>query len=114
MPENMDGLFNSIDATNAQLKALMKVIDEITGKPIVAKPADIYLPKVTEIVTSTTIRNLEMQAQEYAFDDGDLVHDIKMAVIELKYLTSIVKDLRERIAENEVEHTRLERLIDRS
>ena len=64
MPENMDGLFNSIDATNAQLKALMKVIDEITGKPIVAKPADIYLPKVTEIVTSTTIRNLEMQAQE--------------------------------------------------
>lgn len=103
MPENM---YEKLSANNEQLKALIKVIDEITKPRIAQKPSD--------IVTSTTIRNLEMQAQEYAFDDGDLVHDIKMAVIELKYLTSIVKDLRERIAENEVEHMRLERLIDRS
>ena len=96
MTENIDQFGNDM----AQLKALMQVIDEISKSPI-------PLVDTADVVTNRNIRNLEKWAMEYVMDDGDLVHDLKSAVIEIKYLVSIVKDLRGRLAEQD---TRIENL----
>jgi hypothetical protein len=96
MTENIDPFGNDM----AQLKALMQVIDEISKSPI-------PLVDTADVVTNRNIRNLEKWALEYVMDDGDLVHDLKSAVIEIKYLASIVKDLRGRLAEQD---TRIENL----
>jgi hypothetical protein len=90
MTENIDPFGNDM----AQLKALMQVIDEISKSPI-------PLVDTADVVTNRNIRNLEKWALEYVMDDGDLVHDLKSAVIEIKYLASIVKDLRGRLAEQD-------------
>ena len=90
----------------AQLKALMQVIDEITSFRV-------PLVDTADVVTNRNIRNLEKWALEYVMDDGDLVHDLKSAVVEIKYLASIVKDLRERLRENETELRRLENELHR-
>ena len=90
----------------AQLKALMQVIDEITSFRV-------PLVDTADVVTNRNIRNLDKWALEYVMDDGDLVHDLKSAVIEIKYLASIVKDLRERLKENETELRRLENELHR-
>ena len=89
MTENIDQQFVN---DMAQLNALMKVIDEITGLRV-------PLVDTADVVTNRNIRNLDKWALEYVMDDGDLVHDLKSAVIEIKYLASIVKDLRGRLAE---------------
>ena len=102
MTENIDPFGNDM----AQLKALMQVIDEISKSPI-------PLVDTADVVTNRNIRNLEKWAMEYVMEDGDLVHDLKSAVIEIKYLASIVKDLRERVKEHETEIARLERLFHR-
>ncbi len=102
MTENIDPFGND----TAQLKALMQVIDEITGLRV-------PLVDTADVVTNRNIRNLEKWALEYVMDDGDLVHDLKSAVIEIKYLASIVKDLRERLRENETELRRLENELHR-
>ena len=96
MTENIDQFGNDM----AQLKALMQVIDEISKSPI-------PLVDTADVVTNRNIRNLEKWALEYVMDDGDLVNDLKSAVIEIKYLASIVKDLRGRLAEQD---TRIENL----
>ena len=96
MTENIDPFGNDM----AQLKALMQVIDEISKSPI-------PLVDTADVVTNRNIRNLEKWALEYVMDDGDLVHDLKSAIIEIKYLASIVKDLRGRLAEQD---TRIENL----
>ena len=92
MTENIDPFGNDM----TQLKALMQVMDEITGLRV-------PLIDTADVVTNRNIRNLEKWALErsdsYLMDDGDLVHDLKSAVIEIKYLASIVKDLRGRLAE---------------
>ena len=90
----------------AQLKALMQVMDEITALRV-------PLVDTADVVTNRNIRNLDKWALEYVMDDGDLVHDLKSAVIEIKYLASIVKDLRERLRENETELRRLENELHR-
>ena len=102
MTENIDPFGNDM----TQLKALMQVIDEISKSPI-------PLVDTADVVTNRNIRNLEKWALEYVMDDGDLVHDLKSAVIEIKYLASIVKDLRERVKEHETEIARLKRLFHR-
>ena len=102
MTENIDPFGND----TAQLKALMQVIDEITGLRV-------PLVDTADVVTNRNIRNLEKWALEYVMDNGDLVHDLKSAVIEIKYLASIVKDLRERLRENETELRRLENELHR-
>ena len=103
MTENIDPFGNDM----AQLKALMQVIDEITGLRV-------PLVDTADVVTNRNIRNLEKWALEYVMDDGDLVHDLKSAVIEIKYLASIVKDLRGRLKENETEIRRLENQLHRA
>ena len=102
MTENIDPFENDM----AQLKALMQVMDEITSFRV-------PLVDTADVVTNRNIRNLEKWALEYVMDDGDLVHDLKSAVIEIKYLASIVKDLRERLRENETELRRLENELHR-
>ena len=96
MTENIDPFGNDM----TQLKALMQVMDEITGLRV-------PLIDTADVVTNRNIRNLEKWALEYVMDDGDLVHDLKSAIIEIKYLASIVKDLRGRLAEQD---TRIENL----
>ena len=103
MTENIDPFGNDM----AQLKALMQVIDEITGLRV-------PLVDTADVVTNRNIHNLEKWALEYVMDDGDLVHDLKSAVIEIKYLASIVKDLRGRLKENETEIRRLENQLHRA
>ena len=103
MTENIDQQFVN---DMAQLNALMKVIDEITGLRV-------PLVDTADVVTNRNIRNLDKWALEYVMDDGDLVHDLKSAVVEIKYLASIVKDLRERLRENETELRRLENELHR-
>ena len=102
MTKNIDPFGND----TAQLKALMQVMDEITSFRV-------PLVDTADVVTNRNIRNLEKWALEYVMDDGDLVHDLKSAVIEIKYLASIVKDLRERLRENETELRRLENELHR-
>ena len=102
MTENIDPFGNDM----AQLKALMQVMDEITSFRV-------PLVDTADVVTNRNIRNLDKWALEYVMDDGDLVHDLKSAVIEIKYLASIVKDLRERLRENETELRRLENELHR-
>ena len=102
MTENIDPFGNDM----AQLKALMQVMDEITSFRV-------PLVDTADVVTNRNIRNLEKWALEYVMDNGDLVHDLKSAVIEIKYLASIVKDLRERLRENETELRRLENELHR-
>ena len=97
---------DAFDNDTAQLKALMQVIDEITSFRV-------PLVDTADVVTNRNIRNLDKWALEYVMDDGDLVHDLKSAVIEIKYLASIVKDLRERLRENETELRRLENELHR-
>ena len=103
MTENIDPFGNDM----AQLKALMQVIDEITGLRV-------PLVDTADVVTNRNIRNLKKWALEYVMDDGDLVNDLKSAVIEIKYLASIVKDLRGRLKENETEIRRLENQLHRA
>jgi hypothetical protein len=103
MTENIDPFGNDM----AQLKALIQVMDEITGLRV-------PLVDTADVVTNRNIRNLENWALEYVMDDGDLVNDLKSAVIEIKYLASIVKDLRGRLKENETEIRRLENQLHRA
>ena len=97
---------DAFDNDTAQLKALMQVIDEITSFRV-------PLVDTADVVTNRNIRNLEKWALEYVMDDGDLVHDLKSAVVEIKYLCSIVNDLRERLKEKETEISRLENVVYR-
>lgn len=100
------------NADQQQLKALMQVINQITNNnvPIVnqARPSDLYMPKTTDLVTNNNIRNLQNWCSEYAFDDGDLVQDLKSVIIELQYLLCVIKDLRLKDTENQMRERELQ------
>jgi len=93
------------DADREQLKALAHVINQITDNkvPLVdpARPSDMFMPKTTDFVTNKNIRNLQNWCSEYAFDDGDLVQDLKSVIVELQYLLAVIKDLRVKVKEGE-------------
>jgi hypothetical protein len=98
--DDQQKLFN---ADKAQLKALMQVINQISNR-------NVPLRDPSELVTNKNIRNLQNWASEYTFDDGDLVQDLKSAIIELQYLLAVIKDLREQVKHLQSENARLERL----
>jgi len=100
------------DADREQLKALAHVINQITDNkvPLVdpARPSDMFMPKTTDFVTNKNIRNLQNWCSEYAFDDGDLVQDLKSVIVELQYLLAVIKDLRAKIKEGELRERELQ------
>ena len=100
------------DADREQLKALAHVINQITDNkvPLVdpARPSDMFMPKTTDFVTNKNIRNLQNWCSEYAFDDGDLVQDLKSVIIELQYLLAVIKDLRAKVKEGELRERELQ------
>jgi len=98
--DDQQKLFN---ADKAQLKALMQVINQISNR-------NVPLRDPSAVVTNKNIRNLQNWASEYVFDDGDLVQDLKSAIIELQYLLAVIKDLREQVKHLQSENARLERL----
>ena len=108
MTENINPS-NNADLT--QLKALMKVIDEISGGRVPYRRVEDL--RRQDITTSNTIRKLHEHASDYTFDDGDLVQDLKAAIVELQYLQSIIFDLREKLLDQETELHRLEGLVHR-
>jgi hypothetical protein len=88
--ENLkDEQFN---ADNAQLKALMQVINEITDKKV-----PFYEPH--ELAARSTLRALQWQIDDRnVLDDGELIDVLNQARIEVKYLCSIITDLKESVA----------------
>ena len=109
----LDVQFN---ADNAQLKAFMHVINQITENkvPLVdqARPSDMYMPKTTDFVTNKNIRNLQNWCSEYAFDDGDLVQDLKSVIIELQYLLVVLKDFRVKVTEGQIRERELQERLN--
>ena len=104
------------DADREQLKALAHVINEITkgNVPLVdqARPSDMYMSSTTEFVTNKNIRNLQNWCSEYAFDDGDLVQDLKSVIVELQYLIAVIKDYRAKIKESEIRERELQERLN--
>jgi hypothetical protein len=104
------------DADREQLKALAHVINQITDNkvPLVdpARPSDMFMPKTTDFVTNKNIRNLQNWCSEYAFDDGDLVQDLKSVIVELQYLLAVIKDLRAKVKEGEIRERELQERLN--
>jgi hypothetical protein len=104
------------DADREQLKALAHVINEITkgNVPLVdqARPSDMYMSSTTEFVTNKNIRNLQNWCSEYAFNDGDLVQDLKSVIVELQYLIAVIKDYRAKIKESEIRERELQERLN--
>ena len=116
MTENID------PRTDPQFKALMQVMNEITGNKV-------PLLNPWELAAGSTIRELQHQIDDHnALDDGELIDVLNQARIEIKYLLSIISDLLERVKqrdieigiqqlrlnENEVEIQRLEHQVHRA
>jgi hypothetical protein len=91
-----------------QLKALMEVINAIT-----ANPPPMY--EMHELTSKSALRNLQYLIDDCnALDDSDMIDTLNQTRIEIKYLASVVSDLRERLKETETERTRLENLVHRA
>ena len=116
MTENID------PRTDPQFKALMQVMNDITGNKV-----PFYEPH--ELAARSTLRALQHEIDDRnALDDGELIDVLNQARIEVKYLLSIVSDLLERVKqrdveigiqqlrlnENEVEIQRLEHMVHRA
>jgi hypothetical protein len=71
-----------------------------------------FMPKTTDFVTNKNIRNLQNWCSEYAFDDGDLVQDLKSVIVELQYLLAVIKDLRAKVKEGEIRERELQERLN--
>ena len=90
-----------------QLKAIMEVINAITAKPL-----PVY--EMHELTSKSALRNLQYLIDDCnALDDSDMIDTLNQARIEIKYLASVVSDLRERLKEKETEISRLENVVHR-
>ena len=102
MTENID------PRTDPQFKALMQVMNEITGNKV-------PLLNPWELAARSTIRELQHQIDDHnALDDSDLIDVLNQARIEIKYLCSIITELREKNREQQTELRRLENVIYRA
>ena len=91
MTENID------PRTDPQFKALMQVMNEITGNKV-------PLLNPWELAARSTLRELQHQIDDHnALDDSDLIDVLNQARIEIKYLLSIINDLDERVKSRDVE-----------
>ena len=104
MTENIDAFGNDM----AQLKALMHVIDEITQHKVPQY-------EMHELTSKSALRELQYLIDDCnALDDSDMIDTLNQTRTEIKYLCSIVNDLRERLRENETEIRRLENQVHRA
>ena len=83
MTENID------PRTDPQFKALMQVMQDITSQKV-------PLVQPHELAARSTLRKLQWIIDDSnALDDSDLIDTCNQARIEIKYLCSIITDLRE-------------------
>ncbi|MGL4678467.1 MAG: hypothetical protein ACRCWC_03695, partial [Plesiomonas shigelloides] len=102
MTENID------PRIDPQFKALMQVMNDITSNKV-----PFYEPH--ELAARSTLRALQHQIDDHnVLDDSDLIDTLNQARIEVKYLCSIITDLKERLAERDAEINRLEKLAHRA
>jgi hypothetical protein len=94
--------------TDPQFKALMQVMNDITSNKV-----PFYEPH--ELAARSTLRALQHQIDDHnVLDDSELIDVLNQARIEVKYLCSIITDLKERLAERDSEIGRLEKLAHRA
>ena len=78
--------------TDPQFKALMQVMNDITGNKV-----PFYEPH--ELAARSTLRALQHIIDDSnALDDSDLIDTCNQARIEIRYLCSIITDLKEALA----------------
>ena len=91
-----------------QFKAIMHVMNEITGNKV-------PLRNPWELAARSTLRELQHQIDDHnALDNGELIDVLNQARIEIKYLLSIITDLDARVKERDAEVSRLERWAHRA
>ena len=91
MTENIDQFGND----TAQLKALMQVIDEITAHKVPHY-------EMHELTSKSALRELQYLIDDCnALEDSDMIDTLNQTRIEIKYLASVVSDLRERLLEQD-------------
>ena len=101
MTENLDRFTNDI----AHLNALMQVINEITANKVPQY-------EMHELTSKSALRELQYLIDDLnALDDGDTIDTLNQVRTEIKYLGSVINDLRERLKHLETENARLERLV---
>lgn len=102
MTENID------PTTDPQFKALMEVMNEITGNKV-------PLLNPHELASRSTLRALQWAIDDLnALNDSDLIDTLNQARIEIKYLCSIITDLKNKCTDQETEIQRLEHLASRA
>ena len=93
MTENIDPFGND----TAQLKALMQVIDEITAHKVPHY-------EMHELTSKSALRELQYLIDDCnALEDSDMIDTLNQTRIEIKYLASVVSDLRERLLEQDAQ-----------
>ena len=81
--------------TDPQFKALMQVMNDITSNKV-----PFYEPH--ELAARSTLRALQHQIDDHnVLDDGELIDVLNQARIEVRYLCSIITDLKEALATRE-------------
>ena len=101
MTENLDRFTTDI----AHLNALMQVINEITANKVPQY-------QMHELTSKSALRELQYLIDDCnALDDGDTIDTLNQVRTEIKYLGSVISDLRERLQHLETENARLERLV---
>ena len=85
MTENID------PRTDPALKALMQVMQDITSYKV-------PLLQPHELAARSTLRKLQHEIDDRnVLDDSDLIDTLNQARVEIKYLVSIISDLREAV-----------------
>jgi len=98
-PKMSDDLYQ-----DPQLKAIIKVMQDITSNKV-----PFYEPH--ELAARSTLRAIQWQIDDHnVLDDGELIDVLNQARIEVKYLCSIITDLKQRIANRDSEIKALEYL----
>lgn len=101
MTENLDRFTTDI----AHLNALMQVINEITANKVPHY-------QMHELTSKSALRELQYLIDDCnALDDGEMIDTLNQTKTEIKYLGSVINDLRERLQHLETENARLERLV---
>lgn len=91
-------------AQDPQLKAMIQVMQDITQNKV-----PFYEPH--EMAAQSTLRALRWEIEDRnVLDEGELIDVLNQARIEIRYLCSIITDLKQSIKERESEIARLERL----